>query len=86
MLSIELEGLLPKLYLAIGIASLSIAAPYLYNVFSNLRMLKALSRYPIINEKWDAEAKKKFTESAATIVNDGAKMVSGIFSVFTVSS
>ncbi|KAH6674999.1 cytochrome P450 [Halenospora varia] len=77
MLSIELEGLLPKLYLAIGIAALSIAAPYLYNVFSNLRMLKALSRYPIINEKWDAEAKKKFTESAATIVNDGAKMAKG---------
>lgn len=46
------------------------------HLFSSLRVPRALSRYPIINERWDDAAKKNFTESASKIVQEGSAMVS----------
>ncbi|KAF4634956.1 hypothetical protein G7Y89_g3133 [Cudoniella acicularis] len=72
---IELDG--SKLYFAASIVLISLSVPYLLKVISGLRLAKALSRYPIINRKWDAAAKKQFTEDAATVVNNGAAMAKG---------
>ena len=45
-------------------------------IFVSIRDSIALSRFPIANEKWDSEAKKKFTESAGEILARGAALVS----------
>lgn len=44
-------------------------------LISSLRLSRALSKYPIVNEKWDAAAKKQFHESADAILAKGVTLV-----------
>jgi type II secretory pathway component PulF len=70
---IDTDGLPAKLWAAASIVIICAAVSYLFNA---IRFSKALAKYPIINEKWDAAAKKRFTESAGAILAEGVAMVS----------
>lgn len=69
------EGVTPKIFLAAALIAVSLVATRLFNAF---RLSQALSKYPIVNEKWDAEAKKQFAESAASIMEKGVAMVGSL--------
>lgn len=72
---IHSDGITAKVGLAIGAILLISVANHLFNEF---RASRALSKFPIANEKWDAEAKKKFTESAGEILARGVALVSSL--------
>jgi hypothetical protein len=72
---IHSDSLATKIGLTIGVVALLALANHFFTVLSNAR---ALSKYPIANEKWDAEAKKKFTESASEILDRGIALVLAI--------
>jgi type II secretory pathway component PulF len=44
-------------------------------LWSNFRYSQAMSKFPMANEKWDAAAKKEFTESGASILAKGVTLV-----------
>jgi hypothetical protein len=65
-------GLMGKLLLAsVFIAACTIVT----RLISSLKLSAALKKYPMVNEKWDAEAKKAFTLDANSILQKGVEMV-----------
>ncbi|TVY84078.1 Cytochrome P450 monooygenase [Lachnellula suecica] len=75
---IDSDTTILKLFLGIGVAVILFAGPYLLERLSELRLSRNLiSRYPIANEKWDAEAKKKLATSAETIIKHGVALARG---------
>ena len=75
---IHSDSLATKIGLTIGVVAVLALANHLLAVLSNAR---ALSKYPIANAKWDAEAKKKFTESASEILDRGVALVLTILKI-----
>jgi hypothetical protein len=72
---INSEGL-PKLFIGIGIVVACILGPWILERGSQFRLSRRLAaRYPIANEKWDAEAKKQFAVSADSIIKKGVALV-----------
>ena len=72
------DSLAAKIGFTIGVVALITIASHFLTAISNAR---ALSKYPIANEKWDAEAKKKFTESASEILDRGVALVLTILKI-----
>jgi hypothetical protein len=69
------DSFVAKASVAIGVVALVAIATHLFNTIRNAW---ALSKFPIANEKWDAEAKKKFTASAEEAIARGVALVSHI--------
>jgi hypothetical protein len=69
----QTDSIATKVSFAVGAVFLLTTANYL---FVAIRNSIALSKFPIANEKWDSEAKKKFTVSAGAILARGAALVS----------
>lgn len=67
--------LLPKLYLGLGLGALTIIVPYILSILSSIRLSRRLSKFPFVNKKWDAAAKKHFQTSAEEIIQEGARLV-----------
>lgn len=72
---VPINSLTAKVGLAIGVVALVAIANHL---FTSIRNSRALSKFPIANEKWDAEARKTFTESAADVIARGVALVISI--------
>lgn len=66
------DSLAAKIGFTIGVVALITIASHFLTAISNAR---ALSKYPIANEKWDAEAKKHFTQSAGEVLAKGVALV-----------
>lgn len=62
-----------KICLAVGVVITCTIASHLW---SNFKYLRAMNKFPIVNERWDAAAKKEFTMSAASILAKGVALVS----------
>ena len=75
---IHSDSLAIKIGLTIGAVALLALANHFFTVLSNAR---ALSKYPIVNEKWDAEAKKKFAECASELLDRGVALVLAISTI-----
>lgn len=61
--------------LVLGLVAVA-ACTFASRLFSSLRVSRILSRYPIANEKWDAEGKQHFNEHADSILKDAVAQVS----------
>lgn len=62
-----------KICLAVGVVITCTIASHLW---SNFKYSQAMKKFPMVNERWDAAAKKEFTMSAASILAKGVVLVS----------